>query len=112
LVNLVEQALGGFIGGFFGGIIGYVTDLMIGTMFQAFEPFFPLYALYGIIYAIFSFLLGIAAAYVAGVFFCLGIITAGFLLNDFVTIVSGLISLSGIILSFLLKQRRSNADYY
>jgi hypothetical protein len=99
LANPIEQIIGGFIGGFIAGIIGYAIDLVIGTMFQAFQPFNPLFAVYGVVFAIVSFLSGMMKAYYAGFFFSFGIISAGFLLNDFVTIVSGLISIIGIVIS-------------
>ena len=62
---------------------------MIGTMFEAFKPFNPLFAVYGLVYAIVSFFSGINKAYYTGFFFSFGVISAGFLLSDFVTIISG-----------------------
>jgi len=50
-----------------------------------------------------NFILGLSEAYVGGVFFSIGIITSGFLVNDLVTIVSGFISLIGIVLSLIEK---------
>jgi hypothetical protein len=102
--NPIEQIIGGFMGGFFvAGIIGYAIDNVIETMFEAFQQVVPLILVLSVVYAVCSFLLGIKEAYYAGVFFSLGIISAGFLLNDFVTIVSGLIPIIVIVYLFLKK---------
>ena len=105
MLNLIAQSIGGFIGGFIAGIIGCIIDLATGAIFQAFQSFNPLIAVYGVVFAIVPFLLGLAEAYYAGVFFSIGIISAGFLLNDSLTILSGVISISGIVISFFLKNR-------
>jgi hypothetical protein len=103
LANPIEQIIGGFIGGLVAGITGYAIDLAIGTMFEAFQSFIPLFAVYGVVFAIVSFLSGLMKAYYAGFFFSIGIISAGFLLNNFVTTVSGVISISGIVISLFKK---------
>ena len=105
MANSIEQIIGGFIGGLVAGLTGYVIDLVIGTMFEAFQPFNPLFAVYGVVFAIVSFLSGIMEAYYVGFFFSFGIISVGFLLNDFVTIVSGFISIGGIVISLFFKYR-------
>ena len=105
MADPIKQIIGGWVAGFIVGITGYVIDLVIGAMFEAFRPFNPLFGLYGFVYAVISFLSGINEAYYAGFFFSFGIISAGFLLNDFVTIVSGFISISGITVSVYLKNR-------
>jgi hypothetical protein len=102
----IKQIGEGFFSGLAAGFIGYVTDVVIGTMFEAFQPINPLFAVLGAFYAIVSFLLGIEEEYYAGIFFSFGIITAGFLLSDFLTTVSGCISLVGIVLSLVVKTRK------
>jgi len=43
-------------------------------------------------------------AFLAGIFFSFGIIVAGLALGDFVTVLAGLISISGLVLSIFLKR--------
>jgi hypothetical protein len=105
LANPIKQIVGGWLAGFAVGITGYALDLVIGAMFEAFRPFNPLFGVYGFVYAIVSFLSGLNEAYYAGFFFSFGIISAGFLLSDFLTIVSGFISISGIVISIYFRNR-------
>ena len=100
MADVITQVLGGFFGGFVAGIIGFVTDLAIGSIFDAFRTISPLFIALGIVYALFSFILGAEEAYVAGVFFSFGIIVSGFLLSDPVTILGGAISFGGLLFSF------------
>lgn len=74
-------------------------------MFEAFQPFNPLFAVLGVVYAVVSFLLGIEEGYYAGIFFSLGVIAAGLLLRDFLTTVSGFISIVGIVPSIVIRAR-------
>jgi hypothetical protein len=106
--NLIEQIIGGLGSGFFAGMIGYATDLAVEAMFEAFKSFNPLFIVFGALYAIVSFTAGTKKAYVAGVSFSVGIIAAGYVLSDFVTIVSGVISIVGTILSFKEIQKLLN----
>jgi hypothetical protein len=94
----------GFMGGFVAGIIGYATDIMFGAMFEAFKVFNSLFVFYGIVFSIVSFLAGLAEAYYAGLFFSIGVVAAGFLLNDVVTILSGFISVGGVVISLLFMK--------
>jgi len=96
----------GFTGGFVAGIVGYATDIMFGAMFEAFKVFNSLFVFYGIVFSIVSFLAGLAEAYYAGLFFSIGVVAGGFLLNDSVTILSGFISISGLVISVLMKSNR------
>jgi hypothetical protein len=105
LADPVRQIIGGWVAGFAAGITGYAIDLVIGAMFEAFKPINPLFGLYGIIYATISFLSGLSEAYYAGFFFSFGVISAGFLLNDFVIIVSGFMSIGGVVIGIYLKNR-------
>jgi len=100
VADVITQVLGGFLGGFVAGIMGFAVDLVVGSILDAFRTISPLFIALGIIYAIFSFILGTEEAYVAGVFFALGIIGAGFLLSDPVTIIGGAISFGGLLFSF------------
>lgn len=43
----------GFISG---GIVGYVTDVVIGALFQTFQEIVPIFGVLGPVYAIVSFL--------------------------------------------------------
>lgn len=95
--NPIAQVVGGLIGGFFTGIIGYTGDLALGAIFDAFGSIIPAIALFGAIYAIISFLIGISEASVAGLFFSIGIILAGWALSDLVTVAGGVIALVVVI---------------
>jgi hypothetical protein len=74
--------------------------LAIGAIFQAFGSIIPLIALLGIVYTIISFFIGVRDDFLAGVFFSFGIIVSGFVLSDFVTILSGCISIAGLVAVF------------
>lgn len=91
--------------GFAVGITGYAIALVVGALFEAFKPFNPLFGVYGIVYAAISFLSGIKEAYFAGLFFSIGVISAGFLLSDSLTIASGFISIGGIVVSLYFRNR-------
>lgn len=108
MANLAQQIIGGFFSGFVAGIIGYVTDVVTGAMFEAFKPFNPMIAVLGVVFAIASFLSGIMEARTAGFFFSFGIISAGVLLSDSVTVLSGIISIAGVVIS-LAKKRNAEA---
>ena len=105
MANLLAEVVAGFLGGLIAGIIGYATDIAIGAIFEAFKVFNPLIALLGIVYAIISFFAGIGEAYVAGIFFSLGIISAGWILGDFVIFIAGFISIAGLVLGLLRSSR-------
>lgn len=100
MADVISQVLGGFFGGLIAGIMGFVTDLAVGSIFDAFQTISPLFIALGFVYAIFSFILGAEEAYVAGVFFALGIIGAGLLLSDPVTIIGGALSFGGLLFSY------------
>jgi len=101
--STVASLVQGFVGGLVAGLVGYVTDIATGTIFEAFKVLNPLIPLLGFVFAVISFFAGIQEAYVTGVFFSLGIVAAGFLFRDFVTIVAGFISIAGLVLSFFKK---------
>jgi len=73
---------------------------MTGALFEAFKIFNLLIPLLGLVYAVITFFAGIKEVYVTGFAFFIGIITAGFLLKDFVTSLAGVISLAGIAISY------------
>jgi hypothetical protein len=104
MANIVAQAFGGFIGGLVAGLIGYVTELTLGAVFQAFGTLSSWFIVLGIVYAIISFIMGLAEAYTTGLFFTVGIISAGWFLGDAVTVVGGFISIAGLVLSLLRKR--------
>ena len=92
MANLLAEVIAGFVGGLVAGILGYATDIATGAIFDAFKIINPLIPLLGIVYAVISFFSGIVEAYIAGILFTLGIIIAGALLGDSVTIIAGIIS--------------------
>ena len=96
MAKLFAQVVGGFFSGVFAGFIGYATDIATSAIFGAFKPFSPMIGVLGFVYGIISFFSGIEDAILAGAFFSLGIIVAGFWLNDFVTVISGIISVVGL----------------
>jgi hypothetical protein len=100
MADAISQVVGGLFGGLFAGIMGFVVDLAVGSILGAFQTVSPLFIALGIAYAFFSFIMGTEEAYVAGVFFALGIIASGLLLSDPVTIIGGVISFVGLIVSF------------
>jgi hypothetical protein len=101
MTNIVEETIGGFVSGFGAGIIGYTTGIVTQSLFEAFSPFSPLIAILSVFYGIVTFFTGINEAYVAGVFFSIGVVSAGWLLGDAVTIISGLISIAGLVLGVI-----------
>jgi hypothetical protein len=105
MTNIIAEIIGGFVGGLIAGIIGYATDISISAIFQAFGTLIPLMILLGFVYSIISFFAGISEAYIAGLFFTLGVISAGWLLADFVTLIAGFISIAGLVLSPLMGNR-------
>jgi uncharacterized membrane protein len=105
LANPLAKIVGGFSGGLVAGIVGYAVDIMFGAMFEALKVFNSLFLFYAIIFSVISFFVGLAEAYYAGLFFSIGVIAAGFLLNDSMTILSGLISVAGVAISVLLKRK-------
>jgi hypothetical protein len=96
MANLYERIVEGIIGGFIGGVVGFATDIMIGAMLETFKSYNFAIAVLAVVYPIASFLSGLKEAYVAGFFFSLGIILAGVVLNDFVTILLGFLSMAGL----------------
>lgn len=104
MANIITQAIGGFVGGLIAGFTGFLIDLAVGSIFDAFQTISPLFILLGIVYALVSFILGAEEAYIAGVFFSLGIIFSGFGLSDPVTILGGLLSFGGLVFSFFRSQ--------
>lgn len=96
----MAEIIGGLFGGFIAGITGYAIDSIMGATFEAFGSIIPLMALLGALYAIFSFLAGVSEAYLAGILFTIGIIGSGLLLGDLVTTMAGMISITGLVLSF------------
>jgi hypothetical protein len=60
MANIIAEAIGGFIGGLVAGLIGYVTDLTLGAVFQAFGTLSSWFIVLGIIYAVISFIMGLA----------------------------------------------------
>ncbi len=111
MVNVISQLIGGFFTGLFAGIIGYAADISIGAIFEAFGVLNSKFVLLGILYVLVSFLLGIAEAYAAGLAFCFGIVCAGMLVNDGMTIIAGIIAIFGIVLSLLPKGGSSRGSY-
>jgi hypothetical protein len=99
MANIAAQVFGGFFSGLIGGFIGYITDVTIGVVLFAFGEISSWFIVLGVVYAIISFIMGIAEAKVAGLFFSLGIIVSGFFLGDAVTALGGIISLAGLIFS-------------
>lgn len=102
MTNPLEKVVVGFTGGLVAGVVGYASDIMFGAMFEAFKVFNSLFVFYGIVFSVISFFVGLAEAFYAGLFFSIGIVAAGFMLNDSVTILSGLISIAGVVISKLL----------
>lgn len=102
---MLKQAAGGFITGLGAGLLGYMVDLVVGASFDALGSALPIIGLLGFIYALGSFFAGLEDAYVAGFFFSFGIITAGMILNDWVTGICGVISIVGIVVSWLWVNR-------
>ena len=103
MANLLVEAFAGFVGGLIASIMGYAIDIAIGAIFDAFKPINPLMPLLGLVFAIFSFFAGISKAYIAGIFFSLGIISAGWILGDFITFIAGFISIVGLVLSLFRR---------
>jgi len=103
LANPLAKVVGGFTGGLVAGIVGYATDIMFGAIFEAFKVFSFSFVIYGIVFSVISFLVGLAEAYYAGLSFSIGVVAAGFLLNDSMTILSGLVSITGVVISVLVK---------
>ncbi len=99
MANIIAEAIGGFIGGLVAGLIGYVTDLTLGTVFQAFGTLSSWFIVLVIVYAVISFIMGLAEAYATGLFFTIGIIAVGWVLGDAVTVVGGFILTAGLVLS-------------
>ncbi len=108
MANPLAKVVGGFTGGLVAGILGYAIDIMFGAIFEAFKVFNSLLVFYGIVFSVISFLVGLAEAYYAGLSFSIGVVAAGFLLNDSVTILSGLISIAGVVVSVLMKPKRAH----
>lgn len=108
MANPLAKVVGGFTGGLVAGILGYATDIMFGAMFEAFKVFNSLFVFYGIVFSVISFLVGLGEAYYAGLSFSIGVVAAGFLLNDSVTILSGLISIAGVVISILMKRNSAH----
>jgi hypothetical protein len=100
MADAITQVVGGLFGGLFAGIMGFAVDLAVSSILDAFRTISPLFIALGIVYAIFSFILGTEEVYVAGIFFAFGIIASGFLLSDPVTIIGGVISFGGLLVSF------------
>ena len=101
MANPLIEIPAGFVGGLVAGIVGYATDLATGAILQAFSLFNPWFILLSVIFTIISFLLGIGEAFAAGASFSIGIIVAGYLLKDFVTIIAGFISVFGLLLGVI-----------
>ncbi len=80
---------------------------ILGSILEAFRTISPLFIVLGIAYAFVSFILGVEEAYVAGVFFAVGIIASGLLLSDPVTIIGGALSFGGLLFSYF-KRNMSN----
>jgi hypothetical protein len=85
------------------GLLGYVVGIITDATFEAFGAFSPLIPILGFVYSIVTFYSGIQDAYVKGVFFSFGIIVAGLLLKDFVTVISGVISMVGLIIGIIKR---------
>jgi hypothetical protein len=94
----------GFIGGLAARLTGYAAGIATEAIFEAFGSFNPFIPLLGFVFAVVTFFAGIAENVAAGLFFSFGIMVMGGLLHDFGTIVSGLISLVGIVVSLLKSE--------
>lgn len=103
MMDLVKDIIEGFFAGFVAGLLGYVAGIITDAIFEAFGAFSPLIAILGFAYSIVTFYSGIQEAYVKGFFFSFGIIVAGLLLKDFVTILSGVISIVGLIIGIIKR---------
>jgi hypothetical protein len=108
MVNPIAQVIGGLIGGLVAGLIGYAVDTAIGAVFNALGYIIPMIALFGVIYAIISFAMGINDAIVAGFFFSVGVIFAGWAVGDVVTVAGGFIALA--VLLFPLVKGLGSSD--
>jgi len=102
-MNPIQEVIQGFSGGFFAGITGYVLGIMTSTIFEASTFFSPLIPILGFIFSIITFFTGISEAQITGLFFSIVITTAGIVLSDFVIVISGSISIAGLILGWLKK---------
>ena len=77
------------------------SKFLTTALFEAFTVISPLIPILGFVFSIITFFSGISKAYLTGFFFSIGIITAGYYLNDFVTLISGFISIAGLIIGFI-----------
>ena len=106
-MGLIEDVLEAFIGGILGGVTGFVTDIVI----EAFIPVFyvlqiPSTFLIAIsVYLIVGFLLGVSDAVKEGIGYIIGLILVGYILNDFMIIAGGFLSILLLILGYALKNR-------
>jgi len=99
--NPIQEIIQGSVGGLIAGIMGYMADAVAGAIFESFTIFNPLIPLLGFIYALVTFVSGLKEAYVTGFFFSIGIVAAGFLMTDIGTVISGLISIGGLVFSII-----------
>jgi hypothetical protein len=107
LRDFIYDSIEGFLTGFFvAGLIGYVIGILTDAIFEALTTIYPLIAILAIAYSIYTFYAGTEEAYGKGFFFSLGIIAIAWLLKDFVTILSGCISILGLFIGAI--QNHSN----
>ena len=104
MASSVKEIILGLFAGVIAGLIGWAIDLTIGAYFESFGSPNLLLVMIGVVYVIVSFSYGMEKAYYGGIFFSVGIILAGLLLRDSVTVISGLISLVGIAISLFRKK--------
>lgn len=102
---MLKHVAGGFVTGLGAGLFSYMVDLVVGASFDALGSVLPVIGFLGFIYALGSFFAGLEEAYVAGFFFSLGIITVGLVLNDWITVICGIIPIVGIAVSWLWVNR-------
>ncbi len=95
--NPFAGMIAGYVAGLMAGVTGYAIDIAAGAIFQALMP--TLAFTYGLV----SFLMAVAEAHVAGIFFTSGVLSAGLLLGDAVTAIAGALSIVGFVVGLLLK---------
>jgi len=105
MMDSIKRVIIGFASGIASGFIEYATDIAVGALFEALQQFNPVFIVFSVIFSIVSFTVGIREIYDGGFSYSTGIITAGFILKDTATAISGLISLFIIIASVFIKHR-------
>ena len=83
------------------GVVGWAIDSSISATSEALGSYVPLALVFGFVYVLVSFYIGVKEAVKAGVAFALGIICAGFVVEDLATILSGIISIIVIAIIYV-----------